>query len=310
MPVARVNGITLAYEEAGAGVPLLFVHEFVGDSKSWHLQVRFFARRYRTITFNARGYPPSAVPPKETDYSQDIAVEDIKGILDNLKIDRAHICGLSMGAYSTLNFGLRYPDRVLSLTLAGCGSGSFGDRALFLTECRRAIERFEQNDMQKVADFYTMGPTRVQFRDKDPLGWQEFYDQFVVQSASGHALTMRGVQMKRPTIVELAPKFEKLDVPVLIIVGDEDDPCIESSIFMKRKMPAAGLIVIPKSGHAVNLEEPEIFNRELLNFLTAVESKRWHRRNPMSIGGAGIFPVHLLEDQSETDGLAMTDNTR
>jgi pimeloyl-ACP methyl ester carboxylesterase len=304
MPVAKVNGVNLVYEEAGAGVPLLFVHEFVGDSKSWHLQVRYFARRYRTITFNARGFPPSDVPQSEADYSQDIAVEDIKGILDHLEVEKAHVCGLSMGAYSTLNFGLRFPERVLSLTLAGCGSGSFGDRLLFLTECERAIACFEQNDMKKVADFYTLGPTRVQFRDKDPLGWQEFYDQFVLQSAQGHALTMRGIQMKRPTIVELGTKLEKLSIPVLIIVGDEDDPCIESSIFMKRKIPAAGLIVVPKSGHAVNLEEPEIFNRELMKFIDAAGSQQWHRRNPMSVGGAGIFPVKRQTDDSSALDLA------
>ena len=95
-------------EEAGQGVPLVFVHEFAGDARSWHLQARHFARRYRTIAFNARGYPPSDVPEDPGLYSQDHAVEDIRGLLDALGIERAHVCGLSMGGYATLLFGLRH----------------------------------------------------------------------------------------------------------------------------------------------------------------------------------------------------------
>src|SRR4029453_11284414 len=118
MPRVSVNGIRLHYEETGAGAPLVFVHEFAGDAQSWHLQVRFFARRYRTIAFNARGYPPSDVPTDGSAYSQDHAVEDIRGLVDALGIDRAHICGLSMGGYATLHFGLRHPERALSLVVA------------------------------------------------------------------------------------------------------------------------------------------------------------------------------------------------
>ena len=121
MPTARVNGLSLFYEEVGEGAPLVFVHEFAGEARSWHLQVRFFARRYRTIAFNARGFPPSDVPEDPKAYSQDLAVEDIRGMLDALGIQKAHICGLSMGGYATLHFGLRYPERALSLVVAGAG---------------------------------------------------------------------------------------------------------------------------------------------------------------------------------------------
>ena len=124
MPLADVGGVKLYYEETGEGAPLVFVHEFAGDHQSWHLQVRFFARRYRTIAYNARGYPPSDVPDKPEAYSQDRAADDILGILDHLKIPKAHICGLSMGGYAVLHFGLRHPERALSLTVAGAGYGS------------------------------------------------------------------------------------------------------------------------------------------------------------------------------------------
>jgi pimeloyl-ACP methyl ester carboxylesterase len=126
--------------------------------------------------------------------------------------------------------------------------------------------------------------------DKDPLGWQEFHDQLTSSSAEGHALTMRGVQMKRPSIFELERDLERMDVPTLIVTGDEDDPCLEPAIFMKRKIRSSGLVVLPKAGHTINLEDPEVFNRAVLDFLTAVDAGRWPLRNPASQTGSAILP--------------------
>ncbi|PYM31642.1 MAG: alpha/beta hydrolase [Candidatus Rokuibacteriota bacterium] len=292
MATARVNSINLFYEDEGAGVPLVFVHEFAGDSRSWHLQIRFFARRYRTIAFNARGYPPSDVPEEPKAYSQDQAVDDIRGLLDALKIPKAHVCGLSMGGYATLHFGLRYPERARSLVVAGAGYGSVpGDRAKFHADAELTARRFEEDGMVATADLYAKGPTRVQFMDKDPTGWREFHAQLVKGSARGHALTLRGVQKTRPAIFDLGPRLEKLEVPTLIMTGDEDDPCLEPAIFMKRTIPTAGLVVIPKSGHTINLEEPEAFNHAVLDFLTAVDAGKWARRNPASQTGSAILPA-------------------
>ena len=291
MPHARVHGINLFYEETGQGLPLIFVHEFAGDYASWHLQVRFFSRRYRTIAYNARGYPPSDVPEDPRAYSQDQAVDDIAGMLDHLGIAKAHVCGLSMGGYAALHFGVRYPQRALSITVAGAGYGSVAaERDRFRKDSEEVARRFETDGMAKVAEFYTKGPTRVQFMDKDPRGWKEFYDQFAAQSAKGHALTMRGVQMSRPSVYELEAGLEKLQVPTLIVTGDEDDPCLEPGIFMKRKIRSAALVVLPRSGHTINLEEPEAFNRALLDFLTAVDGGRWALRNPLSQTGSAILP--------------------
>ncbi len=291
MPHARVNGVNLFYEETGQGLPLIFVHEFAGDYASWHLQVRFFSRRYRTIAYNARGYPPSDVPEAPRAYSQDQAVDDIVGVLDHLGIAKAHVCGLSMGGYASLHFGLRYPQRALSITVAGAGYGSVpAERDKFRKDSDEVARRFEADGMAKVAEFYTKGPTRVQFMDKDPRGWKEFYDQFAAQSAKGHALTMRGVQMSRPSVYELEAGLEKLEVPTLIVTGDEDDPCLAPGIFMKRKIRSSALVVLPRSGHTINLEEPEAFNRALLDFLTAVDAGRWPLRNPLSQTGSAILP--------------------
>jgi len=291
MPTARVNGVDLFYEEAGEGTPLVFVHEFAGEARSWHLQVRFFARRYRTIAYNARGYPPSDVPEDPKAYSQDQAAGDIRGLLDALGIRKAHICGLSMGGYATLHFGLRYPERALSLVVAGAGYGSVaGEREKFRRDVEETARRFERDGMKAVAEFYTKGPTRVQFKDKDPAGWQEFYDMFCAQSAKGHALTMRGVQMSRPSVYELEAGMERMTVPTLIVTGDEDEPCLEPALFMKRTIRSSGLVVMPKAGHTVNLEDPETFNRAVLDFLTAVDAGRWPLRNPASVSASAILP--------------------
>ena len=291
MPTARSNGVSLYYEEAGQGTPLVFVHEFAGDHRSWQPQVRFFGRRYRTIAFNARGYPPSDVPEDLAAYSQEHAAEDIRGLLDHLGIGAAHVCGLSMGGYATLHFGLRHPERALSLTVAGAGYGSVrAERERFQRDSEETARRLETEGMRAVADFYAKGPTRVQFMDKDPTGWREFFDQLAAGSALGHARTLRGVQMTRPSIYDLETGLERLTVPTLIVTGDEDEPCLEPAIFMKRKIRSAGLVVIPKSGHAVNLEEPEAFNRALLDFLTAVEGGHWPPRNPLSLSASAILP--------------------
>ena len=290
MAHALVNGIRLYYEEAGQGVPMLFVHEFAGEAASWAPQMRFFARRYRSIAFNARGYPPSDVPDDPAAYSQTQAAEDIRGVLDALKIDKAHVVGLSMGGYATLHFGLMYPQRALSLVVAGAGYGSKpGEREGFKKDSASIVEQFERDGMEKVADVYAIGPTRVQFQDKDPVGFQEFHDMLRKGSAKGHALTMRGVQMQRPSIYDLTDRMAKLDVPTLVMTGDEDEPCLEPSIHMKRTIPTAGLVIIPKSGHTINLEEPDAFNRAVLDFVTAVDAGRWPRRNPNSISSSAIL---------------------
>src|SRR5947208_7159868 len=168
------DGVKLYYEDTGKGIPIVFIHEVAGDYRSWEQQVRYFARYYRCITVNARGYPPSDVPRDSAKYSQDRARDDIRAVLDALKIDTAHIVGLSMGGFAALHFGFTYPDRARSLVIAGCGYGAAPDkRAQFAAEAEAAAKQFEQVGMAKAAEGYALGPTRVQFQNKDPRGWRE-----------------------------------------------------------------------------------------------------------------------------------------
>ena len=281
------DSVKLFYEETGAGAPIVFVHEFAGDSRSWETQVRHFGRRYRCITYNARGYPPSDVPDDPEKYSQARARDDIKAVLDALRIDKAHVVGLSMGGFAALHFGFSYPERARSLVVAGCGYGAAPEqRAQFAAETEAVARRFEELGMAKAAATYALGPARVQLQNKDPRGWQEFAEQFAQHSARGAALTMRGVQNRRPSLYDLTDAMASLKVPTLIMTGDEDWPCLEPALLMKRTIAGAALVVLPNSGHAINLEEPAAFNAHLDDFLHAVDAGRWPLRDPRTMAGS------------------------
>ena len=285
MPFAETDdGVKLHYEETGQGAPVIFVHEFAGDCRSWEPQVRAFARRNRCITYNARGYPPSDVPEDGAMYSQARACADIKAVLDHLGIERAHVVGLSMGGFATLHFGLTHPGMALSLVVAGCGYGAEPDRrAKFRAEAAATADLIEAEGMEAFAAIYGAGPTRVQFQNKDPRGWAEFVRMLGEHSATGSALTMRGVQRERPSLWDLEDGLRALDVPTLILTGDEDEPCLLPGVFMKRAIRTAGLVVIPKAGHNVNQEDTAAFNRAVADFHAAVEAGRWEARDPRSV---------------------------
>ena len=176
MPHARAgDGVQLWFEETGSGTPLIFVHEFAGDHRSWEPQLRHFGQRYRAITYAARGYPPSAVPNDPAAYGQNRAADDVAAVLDHLGIDRAHVVGLSMGGFATLHFGFRHPDRARSLTVAGCGYGAEpATRETFRAEALAIVGFLRDHGMAAFADKYATGPTRVQFERKDPRGFAEF----------------------------------------------------------------------------------------------------------------------------------------
>lgn len=278
------DGVKLYYEEAGSGTPVVFVHEFAGDYRSWEPQVRFLSRRYRCIAYNARGWTPSDVPEDVSRYSQARACDDIRAVLDALKIDKAHIVGLSMGGFATLHFGLTYPERALSLLVAGCGYGAERDeREKFRDEAVKIAGRLEREGMAKFAETYALGPTRVQYQNKDPRGWREFADQLAEHSAKGAANTQLGVQRERPSIFDLEAKMKKLTVPTLIVTGDEDWPCLLPNVFMKRAIPSAALLVIPNTGHACNIEEPTAFNDAMADFFAQVDAGRWPQRDPRAV---------------------------
>jgi pimeloyl-ACP methyl ester carboxylesterase len=274
MPIKHVNGVDIYYEETGRGFPLVWSHEFGGDYRAWEPQVRYFSRRYRVITYNHRGYAPSSVLKHADAYTHEHLIEDLHHLLRGLGIAQAHVGGLSLGGNVALNFGLAHPEMTKSLIVAGCGSGTV-NRETFLKQTAANADALETRGIEALVENFEKLATRKAFRAKDPRGWQEFLDYVREHSAPACAHIARGVIMGRKTIFELEAKLKALTVPTLVMVDDQDEPCIEPALFMRSRIPHAGLVVLPVSGHTINIEEPALFNEHVAEFLTAVDSGRW-----------------------------------
>jgi pimeloyl-ACP methyl ester carboxylesterase len=288
MPHATTDdGVKLYFEETGSGLPVILVHEFAGDLRSYEMQMRHFGKRYRTIAYNARGFPPSDVPEQVSSYSQARAADDILAVLDHIGAPKAHIIGLSMGGFATLHFGMRHPTRALSLCIGGCGYGAELDkREVFRAEADIIAAAIRKDGMTAFAERYAYGPTRVQYENKDRRGHAEFKVMLAEHSAMGSANTQQGVQKERPSLYTLVEEMKRITAPTLIITGDEDWPCLMPGILMKQNIPSAALAVMPNSGHAINIEEPEEYNRIVGDFLAQVDSGRWPMRDPRAVSAS------------------------
>ncbi len=281
MPHVEATGAKLYVEEHGDGYPIIFIHEFGQNVRQWDMQVRYFARAYRCVAYNARGYPPSDVPEDTALYGWEFSVEDIGAVMRHLSIERAHLVGLSMGAYAALQFGLRHPENVSSIVAAGVGAGSLpSQRDAWLKETSVLSRIFVEHGMRSMAERMARGPARIQLKYKDRRTWQEFVDRLREQSAQGMSNTMARCQALRPSLYDLRELLAQMAVPVLLAVGDEDVPCLETNLMLKSSLANAGLWICPNTGHAINLEEPAAFNMHVEGFLGAVERGSWRRAYP------------------------------
>jgi pimeloyl-ACP methyl ester carboxylesterase len=279
MPFVQSDGVRLHYEEAGTGYPIIFAHEFAADHREWEQQLRYFSRSYRCIAYNARGYPPSDVPESPDQYGWQFSADDIAAVMAGLGIARAHIVGLSMGGYAALQFGLRHPQMASAIVAAGAGSGSPPSHLdEWRKQSRISAQGFLERGMEAMAEEMGVGPTRIQLKRKDSRGWSEFMAHLRGHSPLGMSRTNANYIAKRPSLFEFEDEFRKMRIPVLLAIGDEDEPVIETNLMLKRAIPAAGLWVAPNTGHAINLEEPAAFNAEVRAFLTAVEGGSWPSR--------------------------------
>ncbi len=285
MPHAQSDGAKIYWEETGKGTPIIFVHEFGGDHRSWDDQMRHFGRGWRAITMAARGYPLSEAPKGDDLYGQDYFNRDVIAVLDAAGVDKAHVVGLSMGGYAALMVASKFGKRVLSCVAAGAGSGSnMQTRAQFIEECRKTASGF---DTAGRIDAEGMGysPTRVHLLNKDPIGWRTFVHNLAEHAPHAAASTLRKVQASRPSLYELETELKAITVPTLLLVGDEDEPCLDVNLWMKRLMRDSQLAILPGSGHAINLEEPALFNALVERFLVDVERGTWRPRDPRAVAG-------------------------
>jgi pimeloyl-ACP methyl ester carboxylesterase len=281
MPYIEANGAKLYCEESGHGYPIIFIHEFVSDIRGWENQLRHFSRDYRCIAYNARGYPPSDIPEDFASYGWEFAVDDIAAVMRGLKIECAHLVGLSMGGYAALQFGLRYSKKASAIFAAGVGSGSLpAQRDAWLRETSVLARIFIDHGMVGMAERMARGPARIQLKYKDRRSWQDFLNRLRQHSPQGMSNTMARCQALRPSLHDLRDQLSGMTIPVLLAVGDEDAPCLETNLMLKSALPNAGLWVCPNTGHAINLEEPAAFNAQIENFLGAVERGSWRRGYP------------------------------
>jgi pimeloyl-ACP methyl ester carboxylesterase len=301
MPHVDAAGVKLYFEENGDGYPIIFIHEFGHDIRQWEAQVRYFARAYRCITYNARGYPPSDVPEDAALYGWEFSVDDIASVMRDLSIERAHVVGLSMGGYAALQFGLRYPEKISAIVAAAVGSGSLpSQREAWLKETSVLSRVFMDHGMRAMAERMARGPARIQLKYKDKKSWHDFIERLRGLSAQGMSNTMARCQALRPSLHDLRDQLSRMAVPVLLAVGDEDVTCLETNLMLKSTLSNAGLWICPNTGHAINLEEPSAFNAYVESFLSAVERGSWRHAYPgtRSTSDRGVRP------RARQDGLA------
>ena len=283
-PMVRTSdGVRLHVTDDGDGTPVLFLHEYAGDHRSWVGQVAELRDDFRCITYDARGYLPSDVPTDPSSYSWQRAVADAIAVLDALDIRSAHLVGLSMGAYTALQLGLHHPDRVLSIMAVSAGSGS--DPALrdaYLEETRFVADQLRTNGAEAVGRAMGEGPSRVQLKFHNESAWHEMVEQFGEHSAEGLALTIIEIQGRRPSLHDIIDHFASLTAPLLVLNGDEDAQCLSTGLLLKQVAPACGMQVLPNSGHVPNLENPAQFNDIVRRFIRSVEAGSWPERDPRS----------------------------
>jgi pimeloyl-ACP methyl ester carboxylesterase len=170
------------------------------------------------------------------------------------------------------------------LCVAGCGYGAEkGQQDKFRSEVAAVAAFLDEHGIEAFAAKYAYGPTRVQFENKDPRGFDEFKRQLAQHSAVGARNTQLGVQGERPSLYDLTDQMKALTVPTLILTGDEDWPCLQPGLLMKQAIPSAALSVMPNCGHTINLEDPDQFNRLVGDFIAQVDAGRWPKRDPRAM---------------------------
>jgi pimeloyl-ACP methyl ester carboxylesterase len=265
MPDVTVNGVRLHYDESGSGPPLVLIHAFPVGRRMWEPQMAALAARQRVIAYDARGFGLSEAPREPERYSPATAVEDARALLESLGAVPAAVCGLSMGGNIAVNLALTHPRAVSALVACDTGAGS-EDAAAFAARCEeyavaaeRGIDAFVEAAFgwSVFADYGAQGAAQaVRLREL-----------VRAQPPHGIALIARYALAPRKPIYALEAGLRALRVPTLVIYGERDEACVQTSEFMGRVIPAARVWKVPGATHFVNLDEPEAFNKRILEFL-------------------------------------------
>jgi len=289
MPYFNRDGVSLHYLDEGCEPEgqedraILFLHEFGGDARSWKAQSAFFSQHpshpRRCLILSARGYPPSDVPEQANAYGWQINLADAIGLIQHLGLKKIDVIGLSMGAYIALMMMLEAPELLSSAVLASVGSGGHPPtRDAFIADAYASADAIRTSG-EMPATGMAMAPNRIQLLHKNKAAWQEFRDHLGEHPPIGAAHTLAEVQAKRPGLHDFKDQLNACQIPCLILLGDEDEPCLDASLWLKRQMPLSGLNVYNRSGHLLNLEDPDRFNQAIMEFYTSLDEGRWHKRD-------------------------------
>lgn len=254
MAYVLVDGVRIYYEEGGAGYPVLLSHGYCAAAAMWEPQVPALAPRYRLISWDLRGHGRSDSPEAPGEYSEAKTVQDMLAILDALGVRRAVLCGMSLGGYMSLAFHRDHPQRVSALVLVDSGPGF-----------RNPARREEWNAMALArAD-------RLEREGLDALGESSEVRtvRHLQRSARGLARAARGMLTESDDSV--ISGLERVRVPTLVVVGADDTPFLAAAGYMADRIPGARKVVIPNAGHGANLDQPELFNRAVLEFLDGLQ---------------------------------------
>jgi len=252
MPTVGLDGFDIAYEVSGDGPAVVFTHGYQASGRMWEPQRKALEPRYRVITWDMRGHGGSGSPDDPEQYSHELLVADMKGLLEHLGESQAVLVGHSLGGFASLRFYLDHPDMVRALVLFGSGPGY-----------RDAEARGKWNEMAgRFAD-------SVEARGLEILQ-RAGLEVSSAKHASAVGLAHAGRRMLAQFDSRVMDNIATIDVPTLVIVGSEDKPFLGSSEYMAKKIPGAKLVKVEGAGHAANMEKPDEFNAALLSFLDSL----------------------------------------
>ncbi len=254
MPKALLNGINLYYEDSGSGFPVIFTHGFAGTTKSWEDQVAALSSKYRFITYDTRGHGQTDTPEAPSKYTLDILVEDIYQLLRHLGIQKAVVGGLSLGGYLSIHFYNQHSDMTVAIILMDTGPGY---------QSPEKAKDWNQSRIDCAGILKTQGMKGFMESEYSKDDYYTTPDVMIKLNSKGLANICLGVMID-PWGLDILPNIK---VPALIICGDRDTPFLSATDYMARKIPEAKKVIIANAGHGVNIDQPQVFESTVLDFL-------------------------------------------
>ena len=248
MPTLNRNGVNIYYEVHGSGPTMLLTHGFSATAEMWNANLTALSQRYRVIVWDMRGHGRSDYPEDSAAYSDMLTIGDMAALLDIHDTEQAIIGGHSLGGFMTLSFHVSHPTRCKALMLFDTGPGYKKDeaRAGWNKRAETMAQTYETKGLSALG------------RSAEVLACSH-------RSAEGLARAARGMLAQKDARV--INSLETIKVPTLVLVGSKDEAYFAATDYMASKAPGAKKVVIADAGHAANIDQPEAFNRAVLDFL-------------------------------------------